>query len=40
MMRMRQIEAIDLPTGGEVTLELGGLHMMFINLARFLKAKT
>jgi len=32
MMRMRQVEAINIPAGGEVTLELGGLHMMFINL--------
>lgn len=33
MMRMHQVEAIDIPAGGEVTVEPGGLHMMFINLA-------
>ena len=32
-MRMRQVEAIDIPAGGEVVLEPGGLHMMFINIA-------
>lgn len=33
MMRMHQVEAIDIPAGGEVTLEPGGLYMMVINLA-------
>ena len=32
MMRMRQIEAIDIPAGGTAILEPGGLHLMFIDL--------
>ena len=32
VMRMRQVEAIDLPTGQTVALKPGGLHMMFMGL--------
>lgn len=32
MMRMRQVDAIDIPAGGEAKLEPGGLHLMFIGL--------
>ena len=32
MMRMRQIEAIDIPAGGTAVLEPGALHLMFIGL--------
>jgi copper(I)-binding protein len=32
MMRMRQVEKIDLPAGKEVTLKPGGLHVMLIGL--------
>ena len=32
VMRMRQVEAIDVPAGGEVALKPGGLHMMFMGL--------
>jgi hypothetical protein len=32
MMRMRQLEAIDIPAGGEVVLQPGGLHLMCIDL--------
>lgn len=32
MMRMRQIEAIDIPAGGSAVLAPGGLHLMFIDL--------
>ncbi|WP_179300239.1 copper chaperone PCu(A)C [Pseudothioclava arenosa] len=32
MMRMRQVEAIEVPAGGEAVLEPGGLHLMFIDL--------
>lgn len=32
VMRMRPVEAIDLPANGTVTLEPGGLHIMLIDL--------
>jgi periplasmic copper chaperone A len=32
MMRMRQVERIDLPAGKDVTLKPGGLHVMLIGL--------
>ncbi len=32
MMRMRQVEKIDLPAGKDVSLEPGGLHVMLIGL--------
>ncbi len=32
MMRMRQVEAIDVPAGGSVVLEPGGFHLMCIGL--------
>jgi copper(I)-binding protein len=34
MMRMRQIERIDVPAGETVTLEPGGLHVMLIGLKK------
>ncbi len=37
VMRMRQVEAIDIPAGERVALEPGGLHIMFINLKAPLK---
>jgi copper(I)-binding protein len=37
MMRMRQIERIDVAAGGMQTLEPGGLHMMLIGLQRQLQ---
>lgn len=37
MMRMRRVEAIDIPAGGEARLEPGGLHLMFIDLTAPLK---
>jgi len=33
MMRMREVEAIEIPAGSEAVLEPGGLHLMFIDLA-------
>ncbi len=38
VMRMRQVEAIDLPAGQKVELKPGGLHLMFIGLKAPLKA--
>ena len=38
VMRMREVPAIDLPTGKRVELRPGGLHMMFIDLKAPLKA--
>jgi len=38
VMRMRQVDAIDLPTGAPVELKPGGLHIMFIGLKAPLKA--
>lgn len=32
MMRMRRVERIDIPAGGSVSLEPGGLHLMLIGL--------
>lgn len=32
LMKMRQVEAIDIPAGGEAVLQPGGLHLMFIDL--------
>jgi copper(I)-binding protein len=34
VMRMREVEAIDLPKGKTVSLEPGGFHIMLINLAK------
>jgi copper(I)-binding protein len=34
MMRMRRVEAIEVPAQGSVTLEPGGLHIMLIGLKR------
>lgn len=31
-MRMRQVEAIDVPAGGSAELKPGGLHLMMIDL--------
>lgn len=38
VMRMRQVDAIELPPGATVELKPGGLHMMFIGLKQPLKA--
>lgn len=38
MMRMRQVERIDLPAGGTVELAPGGLHLMLIGLQTALEA--
>jgi copper(I)-binding protein len=32
MMRMRRVERIEIPAGGSVSLEPGGLHLMLIGL--------
>lgn len=32
IMRMRQVEAIDVPAGGDAVLQPGGLHLMCIGL--------
>ncbi|THF67333.1 copper chaperone PCu(A)C [Pseudothauera nasutitermitis] len=32
MMKMRRVEAIDIPAGGEAVLRPGGLHVMLIDL--------
>ncbi|MBI4966539.1 MAG: copper chaperone PCu(A)C [Rhodospirillales bacterium] len=37
VMRMRRVDAIELPNGKTVTLAPGGLHVMFIGLAAPLK---
>ena len=34
VMRMRELEAIELPKGKTVSLEPGGLHIMLMNLAQ------
>lgn len=39
-MMMRRVERIDIPAGGEVTLEPGGYHVMFIDLKEPLQAGT
>jgi copper(I)-binding protein len=33
LMRMRPVQAIEVPAGGSVTLQPGGLHIMLIGLA-------
>lgn len=38
MMRMRRLDAIELPAGATVMLEPGGLHMMFVGLKAPLRA--
>ena len=37
VMRMRQVEAIELPAGGSVELKPGGLHLMLMGLKQPLK---
>jgi periplasmic copper chaperone A len=37
VMRMRQVASIDVPAGGTVSLEPGGLHIMLIDLREPLK---
>ncbi len=39
-MMMRRVERIDIPAGGEVVLEPGGYHVMFIDLKEPLEAGT
>ncbi len=36
VMRMRPVEGIDLPPGGEAELRPGGLHVMLLGLTRSL----
>lgn len=38
VMRMRPVENIEIPAGGEATLKPGGLHVMLIGMKRSLKA--
>jgi len=38
IMRMRRIDRIDIPAGGEQTLEPGGLHIMLIGLRQQLRS--
>jgi copper(I)-binding protein len=38
VMRMRQIDAIDVPAGQTIELKPGGMHLMFIGLKAPLKA--
>ena len=38
VMRMRELPAIDIPAGGTVKLERGGMHVMLIDLSQPLKA--
>lgn len=40
VMRMRQVDTIDLPEGKLVALEPGGFHLMFMGLKQPLKAGT
>ncbi|HMO59400.1 MAG TPA: copper chaperone PCu(A)C [Roseiflexaceae bacterium] len=40
VMRMRPVEAIEIPAGGEVRLQPGGLHLMLIGLNQPLTAGT
>lgn len=40
VMRMREVPGIDIPAGGTVELKPGGLHLMFVGLARPLAAGT
>lgn len=37
VMRMRRLDGVDLPAGGEVTFKPGGPHIMFIGLHKPLK---
>ncbi len=37
MMKMRPVEKIEIPAGGETVLKPGGLHVMFIDLKSALK---
>lgn len=37
MMKMRQVEKIDVPAGATTTLKPGGLHVMFIDLKQQIK---
>lgn len=39
LARMRRVEAVEVPPGGEVTLAPGGLHVMLIGLNRPLTAE-
>jgi copper(I)-binding protein len=38
VMRMRPVEGVDVPPGGSVTLEPGGLHVMLLGVRRDLAA--
>ena len=38
VMRMREVDALDVPAGGEVKLAPGGMHLMLMGLAAPLKA--
>jgi hypothetical protein len=38
VMRMRQVEALELPVGGSIEMSTGGTHLMLIGLKRALKA--
>lgn len=38
VMRMRQIEGIDVPAGASVELKPGGMHVMFMGLTKTLKS--
>ena len=40
MMRMRQVEKIDVPAGGSVSLQPGGFHVMLIGLKQKLVPGT
>ena len=40
VMKMRQLEALDIPAGKTVELKPGGLHLMFIGLKEPLKVGT
>ena len=37
MMKMRRVEHIDVPAGGEIVLQPGGLHIMLMGLVKQLK---
>jgi copper(I)-binding protein len=39
-MMMQEVEAIEVPAGGSVSLEPGGLHIMLLELAEPLEAGT
>ncbi len=40
VMKMRQVDGIDVPAGGKATLQPGGLHVMFMGLKAPLKEGT